>query len=91
MGFGDVTLMAVVGTALGPPRTLLTIFLGATVGAVAFLLVVMPIAWIRCRRAGAPFEAPLVPFGVFLAPAAIVTFLWGNSLLAWYLARLGLA
>jgi leader peptidase (prepilin peptidase)/N-methyltransferase len=91
MGFGDVTLMAVVGTALGAPRTLLTIFVGATVGAVVFLIVVMPVGWIRCRRAGVPFEAPLVPFGVFLAPAAIVTFLWGDRLLAWYLARLGLA
>jgi leader peptidase (prepilin peptidase)/N-methyltransferase len=91
MGFGDVTLMAVVGTALGPPRTLLTVFVGATVGAVAFLIVVLPATWIRCRRAGVPFEAPLVPFGVFLAPAAIVTLLWGDRLLAWYMARLGLA
>jgi leader peptidase (prepilin peptidase)/N-methyltransferase len=90
MGFGDVTLMAVIGAALGPQRTLLTIFVGATVGAVVFLLVVMPLAWIRSRRAGQAFEAPLVPFGVFLAPAAVVTFLWGGQLIAWYLARLGL-
>jgi leader peptidase (prepilin peptidase) / N-methyltransferase len=91
MGFGDVTLMAVVGAALGPARTLLTIFVGATVGAVVFTVLVMPIGWIKSRRAGVPFEAPLVPFGVFLAPAAIVTFLWGNRLIAWYLARIGLA
>jgi len=90
MGFGDVTLMAVVGAALGPPRTLLTIFVGATVGAVVFMLVVIPASWIRSRRAGVPFEAPLVPFGVFLAPAAVVTFLWGNRLITWYLARIGL-
>ena len=37
MGFGDVTLMAVVGAALGPGRSLLVIFLGAAVGAITFL------------------------------------------------------
>ncbi len=36
MGFGDVTLMAVVGGALGPGRALLAIFLGAMAGAIAF-------------------------------------------------------
>ncbi len=91
MGFGDVTLMAVVGAALGPPRTLLTVFVGATLGATVFLAVVLPIVWIRNRRSGRPFEPPLVPFGVFLAPAALITFLWGNRLIAWYLARIGLA
>jgi leader peptidase (prepilin peptidase)/N-methyltransferase len=28
---------------------------------------------------------PLVPFGVFLAPAALVVLLWGDALVAWYL------
>jgi leader peptidase (prepilin peptidase) / N-methyltransferase len=88
MGFVDVTLMAVVGAALGPARTLLTVFVGAAVGAVVFLVVVIPIVWFRSRRLGRPFEPPLVPFGVFLAPAAFLTLLWGNRLIAWYLARL---
>ncbi|HVE77380.1 MAG TPA: prepilin peptidase [Gemmatimonadaceae bacterium] len=87
MGFGDVTLMAVVGAALGPGRALLTIFIGALLGAVAFLAVVYPVVWLRSRRGGAPFEPPLVPFGVFLAPAAMVTLLWGYALLDWYRAR----
>lgn len=89
MGFGDVTLMAVVGAALGPPRTLLTVFVGAALGAVIFVVFVFPVAWFRGRRAGVPFEPPLVPFGVFLAPAALVALLWGNRLIAWYLTRLG--
>jgi leader peptidase (prepilin peptidase)/N-methyltransferase len=91
MGFGDVTLMAVVGAALGPPRTLLTIFVGASLGAVIFIVAVLPAAWLKSRRAGVPFEAPLVPFGVFLAPASLVSLLWGNRLITWYLARIGLA
>ena len=91
MGFGDVTLMAVVGAALGPPRTLLTIFVGAAVGALVFIVFVAPIVWLRRRRAGGgAAELPLVPFGVFLAPAALFTLLKGDAAIAWYLSRLGL-
>jgi leader peptidase (prepilin peptidase)/N-methyltransferase len=84
MGFGDVTLMAMVGAYLGPGRTLLTIFIGAFLGAVGFLAVVYPITWLRSKRAGVPFEPPLVPFGVFLAPAALIALLWGTQLMTWY-------
>jgi leader peptidase (prepilin peptidase)/N-methyltransferase len=90
MGMGDMTLMAFVGAALGPTRSLLTVFLGAAIGAVAFLAVVYPIALVRRGRVAsqtelalgsAPVELPLVPFGLFLAPAAAVMLLWGDQLL----------
>jgi leader peptidase (prepilin peptidase)/N-methyltransferase len=100
MGFGDVTLMAMVGAALGPTRSLLTIFIGALLGALAFLLIVYPVTAWRRRNAparpvvgpsetdGAEVESepgpPLVPFGVFLAPAAMLTLLWGDALVRWY-------
>lgn len=92
MGLGDVTLMAFVGAALGPTRALITVFVGATLGAIAFTLVVIPVALARRSHVreqtelalGAPsFETPLVPFGVFLAPAALLTLFWGDALLAW--------
>jgi leader peptidase (prepilin peptidase)/N-methyltransferase len=92
MGLGDVTLMAFVGAALGPTRALITVFVGATLGAIAFTLVVIPVAMARRSHVreqtelalGAPsFETPLVPFGVFLAPAALLTLFWGDALLAW--------
>jgi len=92
MGLGDVTLMAFVGAALGPTRALITVFLGAALGAVAFAGVVIPVALLRRGNSreqtelalgSAPFEAPLVPFGVFLAPAALLTLFWGDALLAW--------
>ena len=88
MGFGDVTLMAVVGGALGPGRSLLTVFVGALIGAVTFLLVVYPFVWLRGRRAGVPFSPPQVPFGVFLAPAAMIVLLWGNQGISWYLQQM---
>ena len=98
MGFGDVTLMAVIGAALGPGRSLLVIFLGAAVGAISFLLVVYPIVrWRAVRGAdGAQIELPLgarkatlpqVPFGVFLAPAAVLALVFGQRLLDWYMGQ----
>ena len=88
MGYGDATLMAFVGATVGPVRALLCIFLGAAIAAASFLLVVYPIGWWRARRAGMAFEPPLVPFGVFLAPAALLTLLFGNALLGWYAGRM---
>ncbi|HEX8724296.1 MAG TPA: prepilin peptidase [Gemmatimonadaceae bacterium] len=94
MGMGDMTLMAFVGAVVGPNRALLTVFVGAAIGAAAFILVVYPVAWFRRDRrmeqgelplGPTPFEPPLVPFGVFLAPAALVTLLWGNAVFAWIL------
>ena len=94
MGMGDMTLMAFVGAVVGPSRALLTVFVGAAIGAAAFILVVYPVAWFRRDRrmeqgelplGPTPFEPPLVPFGVFLAPAALVTLLWGNAVFAWIL------
>lgn len=96
MGFGDVTLMAVVGAALGPGRSLLVIFLGALVGAIAFLAVVYPYTRLRGARASEQIELgfgevrremPQVPFGVFLAPASVLALVWGQQLVSWYLAR----
>lgn len=94
MGMGDVTLMAFTGAALGPARAIATVFLGALLGAVTFLAVVYPMARMRqsayreqteLALGGAAFESPLVPFGVFLAPATVVTLLWGDAVLAWLL------
>jgi leader peptidase (prepilin peptidase)/N-methyltransferase len=97
MGFGDVTLMAVVGAALGPGRALLVIFLGAAVGAITFLVVVYPVVRFRGTGGGAQMELPLgarravmpqVPFGVFLAPAAVLALVFGQQLLDWYIGQL---
>ncbi|HEY0930128.1 MAG TPA: prepilin peptidase [Gemmatimonas sp.] len=87
MGFGDTTLMAVVGAAVGAERALLTIIAGAFVGAVVFLLIVGPIVKVRNARRGEPFAFPDVPFGVFLAPAAMLILLWGEALITWYVQR----
>lgn len=71
MGGGDLKMMGMVGAFLGVPGVLLTLFLGALLGSVIF----GPIAW----RTG-----KLVPFGIFLAVGAAVTYGWGQRLLEWY-------
>ena len=95
MGMGDMTLMAFVGAALGPARAIATVFVGATIAAVTFLAVVYPIALARRGRMTAQTELPLgnegarpsvalplVPFGLFLAPASAIMLLWGTEILS---------
>ena len=82
MGFGDVTLMAFIGAAVGPELALLTVFVGAAIGAVVFVGIVVPIIKVRHR------ELPQVPFGVFLAPAALVTLLYGRRMVDAYFTYL---
>ena len=75
MGFGDVTLMMMVGAFLGPLQALLTIFVGSLVGAVIF----GPIG----LKTG-----KLVPFGVFLALGAAIVFMFGDEMIHWYATRI---
>jgi leader peptidase (prepilin peptidase)/N-methyltransferase len=100
MGFGDVTLMAVVGAALGPTRSLLTIFLGALIAPIVLLGVVYPLSargfaddqgqTELALEAGANWRRRELPFGVFLAPAALIALLFGDAIIAWYLRLSGL-
>ncbi len=83
MGYGDATLMAFVGATVGPVRALLCIMVGSVLAVAAFV-VIYPFGRFRAWRAGRDYSTPLVPFGVFLAPAAILTLLFGNALLQWY-------
>jgi prepilin signal peptidase PulO-like enzyme (type II secretory pathway) len=44
----------------------------------------------RARRNKSEFDPPLVPFGVFLAPAAVIALLWGDRLIDAYTTFSGL-
>lgn len=77
MGGGDIKMMAMVGAFLEWQGVLLTIFLGALVGSIIFV----PISLVGERK--------LVPFGVFLAVGAAVTYVYGEALLSWYRTFLG--
>jgi leader peptidase (prepilin peptidase) / N-methyltransferase len=100
MGFGDVTLMAVVGAAVGPGRSLLTIFIAAVLAPIVLLGIVYPLSSRGLADDKGQTELPLeaggewrkreLPFGVFLAPAALITLLFGNTIIDWYLKISGL-
>jgi leader peptidase (prepilin peptidase) / N-methyltransferase len=78
MGGGDVKMMAMVGAFLGWQGVLLTVFLGAVAGSAVF---------VPLHLAG---RKKLVPFGVFLAIGAGITYLVGPALVAWYRGFVGL-
>ena len=100
MGFGDVTLMAVVGAAVGPARAFLTIFIAAVLAPIILLGIVYPLSSRGLADDKGQTELPLetgggwrkreLPFGVFLAPAALITLLFGDAIIAWYLRISGL-
>jgi leader peptidase (prepilin peptidase)/N-methyltransferase len=80
MGFGDVKMMAMVGTFLGPQLTLFTIFFASILGAVVgggFMLI---------SRKQSNYE---LPFGTFLGFAAWVASLWGRAVTSWYFSLFG--
>ena len=79
MGGGDIKMMAMVGSFVGWQGVLLTIFLGALAGTAIFL----PLTLIGKKK--------LVPFGVFLAIGAAVTFVVGPAIIDWYRRYLGVA
>ncbi len=79
MGGGDIKMMAMVGAFVGWEGVLLTVFLGALAGTLIFL----PLA-----LAG---KKPLVPFGIFLALGAELTWLFGPTLVEWWSRYTGLA
>ena len=76
MGWGDVKLAALIGLAIGFPLVFLAIIMAAILGGI--VAVALVIAKKRKRR-------QTIPFGPFLAVAAMVTLLWGNIILDWYL------
>ena len=75
MGLGDIKMMAMVGAFLGWAGVLLTVFLGALLGAAIF----GPISYKTKKR---------VPFGIFLAAAAAITYGFGSEIIDWYLTNI---
>jgi leader peptidase (prepilin peptidase)/N-methyltransferase len=78
MGGGDMKLGAMMGAFLGWKLVLVAILLAVFAGgAVAVALLV----------SGNKGRKDPVPFGPFLALGAVLSLLWGNGLLGWYLGR----
>ncbi|MEW6362040.1 MAG: prepilin peptidase [Pyrinomonadaceae bacterium] len=78
MGLGDVKMMFGVGALLGWRLTLFSIFLAAFTGAVTGISLVV----IRKERN----LQQQIPFGIFLGAGAIISLLFGQRFLDWYLS-----
>jgi leader peptidase (prepilin peptidase)/N-methyltransferase len=75
MGGGDVKLAAMLGAFLGWKGVLLTLFVASFFGALIGLLLI--------RAAGGDRQTR-IPFGTFLAPAAVLVLFAGEPFITWY-------
>jgi leader peptidase (prepilin peptidase) / N-methyltransferase len=75
LGMGDVKMLAMIGAFLGWKGMLLTLVLSSLVGSFVGL------GMIATRRGDMKYA---LPFGTFLAAAAIVAIFVGDSILRWY-------
>jgi leader peptidase (prepilin peptidase)/N-methyltransferase len=76
MGGGDVKMLAMIGAFLGWQLTIVTLILSSVAGALVGLGVIVS------RRGGMDHQ---LPYGTFLALAAIAASLAGQRLITWYL------
>jgi leader peptidase (prepilin peptidase) / N-methyltransferase len=79
MGLGDVKMMFMVGAFLGWPLTLLTIFVAVLGGSFAGVTLML-------RRGDRDMQL-LLPFGIFLSAGALVSLLFGTSIIDWYAGK----
>jgi leader peptidase (prepilin peptidase)/N-methyltransferase len=76
LGFGDVKMMAMVGAFLGLRGTLLTMIVGSLLGSVIGMIYIK-----ATKQDAGTYE---LPFGTFLAAAAIGVALVGGPVIDWY-------
>ena len=80
MGFGDVKLMGAIGAFLGWKAVIFTVFFSSLLGSICGLsLMAVKGAKLQSR----------IPFGPYLAAAAVVWIFWGPTLLRAYLSLAG--
>jgi leader peptidase (prepilin peptidase)/N-methyltransferase len=75
MGGGDVKMLAMIGAFLGWELTILTLVLSSISGAVIGMTVIL------LKRGGLKYA---LPYGTFLALAALAASLWGRQIIDWY-------
>jgi leader peptidase (prepilin peptidase)/N-methyltransferase len=79
IGGGDIKLLAMIGSFVGIPGVIFTLFASSLVGAVVGLLLMA-----RDKSGG----GTMIPYGPFLSLAAMGYVFWGPILVDWYLFRL---
>lgn len=80
MGMGDVKMMLTIGAFLGWQGAIMTIFIGSLIGSV------VGIGMVKLTRKGWEYA---LPFGTFLAAAAILVDHYGQEIFTWYWGMFG--
>ncbi|MGE5559288.1 MAG: prepilin peptidase [Bacillota bacterium] len=75
MGGGDIKLLAMIGAFTGPREVLATVFLASFFGSAAGIWLFI---WKKLSK------GRIIPFGPFLALAAMILILWGDYLFYWF-------
>jgi len=75
MGFGDVKMLAMIGAFLGWKSMLLTLLLSSLLGSLIGVVMIV------LKRGDMKYA---LPFGTFLAAAALVVSMTGDRILVWY-------
>jgi leader peptidase (prepilin peptidase)/N-methyltransferase len=76
MGGGDVKLLAMIGAFLGWKAVILTILLSSLIGSISGIAIMV--------MKGKDFKYA-IPFGPFLSLGAVISLLYGDALIQWYL------
>jgi leader peptidase (prepilin peptidase)/N-methyltransferase len=79
MGFGDVLLLAMIGSFLGWKAVLFTVLAASAIGSV-FAIVT--------RLIGKTEWTARIPFGPYLAGGAMIWLFWGAGIAKWYIDRI---
>lgn len=77
MGGGDIKMTAMLGAFLGWQKVVLIFFTGACLGLVASIIMMIVSKNIRSTR--------VIPFGPFLATAAMIAIIYGDRIISLYL------
>ncbi|WP_109429432.1 prepilin peptidase [Sulfoacidibacillus thermotolerans] len=78
MGFGDAKLFFLVGLYVGFAQTVFTLLLASVLGAGVGIVL---------RLIGKLQKRAAIPFGPYIASAAIFIHLYGSSFIAWYMGQ----
>jgi len=76
MGGGDVKLAAMIGAFLGWRYIIISLFLGFFLGALIGIILIMT----KVKK-----REDVIPFGPFIVLGSLITLLWGERIISWYL------
>lgn len=79
MGWGDAEILGICGLFLGFKLSVLTFFLSAVLGGIIGVILIA--TKIKSRK-------DYIPFGPYIAIAALIAVLYGNNVIEWYLGFL---